>query len=683
MPRGSAATGEGGGLSRKDNERLYPIALAGLVSLSVFIVYLATLRNGFVNWDDDVYIVKNIHLSSLNAAFFRWAFFDFNAANWHPLTWVSHALDRAVWGLHPAGHHLTNNILHAANTFLSVLLVHGLLAAWRERPEAGGASFLDGRGALIAAGTTGLLFGLHPMHVESVAWVAERKDILCAFFYLLSVLAYLRSAGSAEKGFEKTGWMRQYLRRWYLASFFLFALALMSKPMAVSLPLALLILDWYPLRSARSLTTLRRAIIEKLPFFLLSVGSSVLTLLAQKEGETIIPLAVAPLLTRVFVGLRSLVVYLWKIAVPLDLLPLYAYPKTVSFLSPGYLVPVVLVVVMLYGCIRTARKYPVWTAAGGYYLVTLLPVIGIIQVGNQAMADRYAYLPCLGPFLLLGLAASRIWSTAGLRSAGKRTFEFSLACAAVVLLSAVVSLTLKQISIWRNSVRLWSHVIESDPTGVPIAYNNRGLAYQEAGQREQALSDFTTAITTDPYNFTAYLAYINRGNLFKEMGWKYRAMEDFTMAAVLNPAHANAYFDRGCMFEEEGQLDRAIEDYSKAIERDPAHAKAYNNRGVAFKESGQLERALRDFDTAISLDPFDYLAYGNRGLVLSMKGRDREALEDFTNVIRLKPDFIMAYRARAKVYGSLGLPDLSEQDSATAAALQAAAGKPEEQPVQR
>ncbi|MGD0886439.1 MAG: hypothetical protein ABSA46_16485, partial [Thermodesulfovibrionales bacterium] len=230
----------------KDTRRHFPHYLAAFVSLITFSVYLPALRNVFVSWDDDLYVINNLHIRSLNWAFFKWAFFGFHAINWHPLTWISHAFDYAVWGLNPLGHHLTNNILHAMNTFLVVLLCIKLLEMWKERsmPEAA-SPFLDERRIMIAAGVTGLLFGLHPLHVESVAWVAERKDLLCGLFFLLSISAYVKHVRAlVSEPLEEKKAASLFFNRSYLVSLVFFVLALLSKPMAVSLPVVLLLLDW-------------------------------------------------------------------------------------------------------------------------------------------------------------------------------------------------------------------------------------------------------------------------------------------------------------------------------------------------------------------------------------------------------------------------------------------------------
>ncbi len=357
-------------------------ALAGLISLTTFVVYLSSLQNAFVLWDDEYYVLENPHIRSFDLNFFKWAFFDFYAANWHPLTWISHALDYAVWGLDPMGHHLTNNILHAVNTFLVVLLVVRLLASRQadkltsspgtsvsaEPPGADNSRFTihDSRFALIAAGVTGLLFGLHPIHVESVAWVAERKDLLCALFYLLCIMEYARYADSTTPPSPSYLFSpanppecgkKKWQRRWrYLSALSFFILALLSKPMAVTLPFVLLILDWYPLQRIISLRTFKTAFIEKLPFIALSISSSILTILAQKAGGTIATIEAIPLSTRMLVAAKSLVAYIWKMIVPVHLLPYYPYPKDAALFSVDYISAIALTVAISAVCIVMAKK---------------------------------------------------------------------------------------------------------------------------------------------------------------------------------------------------------------------------------------------------------------------------------------------------------------------------------------
>jgi len=595
-------------LKVKRTER-YQYSLAGAVAVVAFLVYLAALRNDFINWDDGPYVYENPHIRSLNAAFFKWAFFDFYESNWHPLTWLSHALDYAVWGLDPLGHHLTNIVLHASNVFIVVFLVIRLLEAWKERTIRNGPpSFLNERAILIAAGTTGLLFGLHPVHVESVAWVAERKDLLCALFFLLSIIAYTKYVGSQQSavggqqskgsGNEEAGRKNFFINRHYLAALGLFILALLSKPMAVSLPVVLLLLDWFPFNRIRSGRTFWAACVEKLPFIALSFFSSIITVLAQKTGGAMRALEFVPLTTRVLVGAKALIAYLWKMLLPLDLVPFYPYPEDASLLSGKYLFPLVLVIAVTAVCIMTAKKRGLLLSAWSYYIVTLLPVLGLVQVGFQSMADRYTYLPGLGPFLIMGLVTAWISSKLNFLFAGKFIVKIVSGAAAILVLGGMSYLTLKQIGIWQNSIIFWNYVIAQEPQRAYLAYVNRGRAFETSGQPERALADYDTAIALKPANCEAY---VNRGVLRGEAGMFDKAMEDFNQSIALNPDYAAAYSNRGIVYALTGRYGRALEDFNTALALSQELAEAYFNRGRIHSQTGRTEFARADYQKACDL----------------------------------------------------------------------------------
>ena len=573
--------------------------LAGSVSLIVFIAYLATLQNEFVEWDDSTYIIENPYIRSFNTTFFRFAFFNFYASNWHPLTWISHALDYAIWGLNPLGHHLTNNILHAINVFVVVVLVTRIMQAYRERtPVLDASSFPDERGILIAAGVTGLLFGLHPVHVESVAWVAERKDLLCALFFLLSVMMYTRYASVVKNKTNQEDSITRVFSKEYLFAFVFFVLALLSKPMAVTLPFVLLMLDWYPFKRIMSLKACLDAVAHKLPFIVLAIISSVLTILAQRAGGALVSTESVPLSQRLLVAAHSLIAYLWKILLPLNLVPYYPYPENVSALSSEYLLSLFLVVGITAICVVVARRQKLWSSVWGYYVLTLIPVLGIIQVGGQSMADRYTYLPSFGPFLAIGVVAAWISSWVNTLKRGKRRVTIFGVVITILLFVALSYLTFKQIRIWRNSIDLWDYVIQREPEKIPLLYYSRGIAFKKMGQRDKAIEDFDAVIAMDP---TYYLAYNYRGILYGEVGSFDKAIEYFNKSIAINPTYANAYANRGFTYAMIEKYDRALGDYNKAIELNERFVEAYFNRGNVYLTTGNAELALRDFKNGCDL----------------------------------------------------------------------------------
>jgi Tfp pilus assembly protein PilF len=629
------------------------------------VVYLSALHHEFVEWDDSQYVVENVHIRSLDTAFFKWAFSAFHAGNWHPLTWISHAIDYAVWGSNALGHHLTSIVLHACNTVLVVLFIQTLLAAAsRADMNAGSSNFLSEPTILVAAGATGLLFGLHPLHVESVAWVAERKDLLCALFFLSSLVTYTNyvigqrpSAGGWRVDIAAaadTGGKTLFKNTQYLLTLGFFVLALLSKPMAVSLPFVLLLLDWHPFSRIRSRTTLIAVGIEKLPFIALSLLSSVVTLLAQTAGGAVVSLESVPLSTRMLVGIRSLLVYLGKMIVPLNLSPFYPYPANVAAMSGEYLVAIVLMIGITLLCVVMVNKQNLWLSVWSYYVVTLAPVIGIVQVGRQAMADRYTYLPSLGPFLILGLAAawaSRVTNPAPpRRPIGKAV----LLVLAVVVAGAMTAATVHQVGIWKDSIRLWTHVIEQRPERIQLAYYYRGLAFLNMGRPGEAIGDFDRAIAMDP-NFRD--AFLNRGTAFENMGRYDRAIEDFNAAIAVSPSY-ETYYNRGIAFEKTGRLDKAIADYHDAIAMDPSRDEAYLAMGRVQGKTGSFDKAIEYFTRAIIIDPANAESYNNRGLSYLYRGHDDRAREDFTKAIALDPSIAIAYHNRGTLYlraGNKGL----------------------------
>jgi lipoprotein NlpI len=633
--------------------------LAASVALITFIVYLPALRNEFVQWDDDIYVFDNPYIHSFNMALFKWAFFDFYASNWHPLTWISHAIDYAVWGLNPMGHHLTSIILHAVNTFVIVLLITRLLASWQAGKLK---SSHDTYFALIAAATTGLLFGLHPVHVESVAWIAERKDLLCALFFLLSIMAYTKYATPPilhlDKGRREEG-VKGVTGKWYFLSLGFFMLALLSKPMAVTLPAVLLIMDWYPFERIRSLKAFRATFFEKLPFMALSIISSVLTILAQRSGSAIVSVGFVPLSIRVLVAAKSLLGYLRKMIWPLDLVPFYPYPGDVSLLSLNYLSAIAFVSGITVMCMVLAKKRKLWLSVWCYFFVTLFPVLGIVQVGSQSMADRYTYLPGLGPFLIMGLIMPRV--SAKLNTVNRWDIVFKIICwvAAIFVFVFLSYLTIKQIRVWKNSIGLWSYVIEKENDKVPLAYNQRGMAFYHMGELDKAIHDYDRAIALNP-SYVEF--YNNRGMAFYDMGELDKAIHDYDRVIALNPSYTEAYNNRGVTFDKMGQFDKAIHDYDRAIALNPSFYKALINRGIAYSKAAIFDRAIESFNQCIDRYPYIAEVYVNRGITYAIIGETGSAAEDFNKAIALNPNLAVAYLNRGILSLRAGKKDIAISD---------------------
>ena len=529
-----------------------------IIILITFLIYVPALKNDFVNWDDDVYVYKNNYIHSLQPQAIAWMLTAFHVGNWHPLTWLSHAADYAIWGLNPFGHHLSSIILHVLNTLLVFLLTLQLIRVAKKSdvtPSRSSPLSSTSVQSLIGAGITALLFGVHPLHVESVAWVAERKDLLCALFFLLTLCSYLFYTSSAHT---------KNRRFWFTACLALTSAALMAKPMAVTLPLVLLLLDIYPLRRISSSTgagSNPRVLLEKVPFLLLSSISSILTVLAQHEGGAFKGLE-RPLHLKLANALYAPFFYLAKMIWPGGLVPFYPFPKVLSSTDfTRYVISAILLVSITgVGIWAWKRGRPLFLNSWAYYLITLLPVVGIVQVGVQAAADRYTYLPSISIFLLAGLGISQL-AAVWLRS---KAMLMSGALIIVLIFATLMQMTLKQTAIWRDSETLWNHVIKSFPGRVHFAHFNLANDYMRKKEYDKAIAEYETAI------------------------------------AIL-PAYSKAINNLGNVYLNRGDYDKALEKYEKAIAIDPDVGEAHNNLGLVYYAKGKYGLAKNHIDRALAL----------------------------------------------------------------------------------
>jgi len=360
----------------------------------------------------------------------------------------------------------------------------------------------------------------------------------------------------------------------------------------------LLLLDWYPLRRLHSGTAVRNALVEKLPFILLSLISSILTVLAQRAGGALASTDVIPLSTRLLAAARAVVVYLGKMIMPVDLLPFYQYPRHVSlFILTGYFLAAVMVIGITVLCVILAKKNKLLLSVWGYYCITLLPVLGIVQVGSQFMADRYTYLPSLGPFFVFGLLLA--WLSGKMRALSEGRLIVVAGYAIVILAAGSMTyLTIKQIGIWKNSFIFWNHVITKEPEKVPMAYYGLGTSFQQAGLYDRALENFDKAITLDA---SLYQVYNNKGVIYGILGQYNQAIEWLSKAIAIHP-NSSAYNNRGLTLYFVGQYNSSLEDYNKAIELDQRFADAYYNRGNLYLRMGKTEPALFDFQKGCALE---------------------------------------------------------------------------------
>ena len=565
-------------------------------------LYNPVNRHPFVNYDDDRYITENLHVhNGLTWRTITWAFTATEQGNWHPLTWLSHALDYQLFHQNPAGHHLTSLLIHAAN---AVLLFLFLMYATRRL----------GPSLFVAA-----LFALHPINVESVAWVAERKNVLCTFFFFATLIAYCWYARQPD-------WRR------YLVFAGLFVLGLMSKPMVITLPFVLLLLDYWPLGRIRgghadaTAAPLSKLVVEKLPLIALSAASAVITMQAQRAGGAMRSTAQFSLAVRLENAVMAYAMYLWKMIWPSHLSPIYPHPgDSLAGWQVGTSALVLLAMTAVALKFR-ARRYLLtgWL----WFLGTLVPVIGLVQVGDQAMADRYAYIPLVGIFIMIA------WRIADLADSKQIGLVVRVIPAACVLL-ALSFATNRQLGYWSSNYDLWTHAVavtgrnfiaqdnlggallwlgktdeaylhfqaaaEINPLD-PMSRSNLGAYLQEHGHMAEAIEKYNRVITltSDPGLLAA--TYANLGAAYRKLGEDEKARTSYDQALQLNPNQYNAYLGLGELLEKQSRLDDAISNYSKAVELRPTDT-GFLLLGRALERTGRRSEALAAYQAALKLSP--------------------------------------------------------------------------------
>jgi tetratricopeptide (TPR) repeat protein len=572
-----------------------------LVSL-VFAAFGPALSNPFVEIDDSTYITQNPRvLRGLSWEGTRWAFTTFHGSNWHPLTWLSLQADVTLFGSGPWGVHFTNLLLHAAAAvvlFAALRMMTG--SVWRS--------------AFVAA-----FFAVHPLRVESVAWAAERKDVLSGLFWMLALLGFAWYARRPSVGR-------------YLLVFVVFALGLLAKPMLVTLPCVLLLLDWWPLQrlagKASAQASARRVgwlVAEKVPLLALAAASCAVTVWAQQQAAS--SLAVVAVGPRLANALVSYAAYLGKTVWPVNLALLYPFPIAGVPVAQAVGAVLLLAVITWLG-IRFRKTQPALLMGWLWYLGTLVPVLGLVQVGAQAMADRYTYIPSVG------IAIAVVWTIAGL--AAQRHHEMRWAAATAGLLLGAVVLSWGQTQKWRDDVVLWEHTLAVTGADNPFAQNALGLALNSCGRKQEAVEHFNRGLQSSPHHPELHG---NLGAVLLKLGDKAGAFDHLTQAVAAMPGNPLMQHDLGVAYYLLGRVPEAAEHFRKALEINPDFAQAYYRLGQCARRQGNWGEAVAALRKAAALAPDATLHHCALAYVLNRRGDGSEAAAEYREASRLSPNW--------------------------------------------
>ncbi len=565
------------------------VLICALLAIAIIVVYWQVINFDFINFDDHLYITENhIIIQGITLTGIRWAFTSMYAANWHPLTWISHMLDVQLFGMNPGMHHLTNVIFHTLNTLLLFFVLQKMTGAlWRS--------------AAVAA-----LFALHPLHVESVAWISERKDVLSTFFWLLTMVGYYWYVQNSS------------FKRYYLVVF-IFILGLLSKPMLVTLPFALLLLDVWPLkrlggdvqiewiggnqscnkvRFSSRWPQLSLLIREKIPLIILAIISSGVTFYAQRNGGAVQPFEHLHFSTRLINSVISYTGYLGKMLLPINLAVLYPYPG--SFHPIEVIISLLIILFITFMTLLFAKQLPYLLVGWFWYLGTLIPVIGIVQVGQQSMADRYTYLPLVGIFIMI------VWGLADL-IAHWQYRQLATGVFTPLLLIFLMWTSWVQVSYWKNSETLFNHTLELTKNNY-LAHNNLGIALFHRGDVQAAIRQYQDSLK-------------------------------------INPHFENAHFNLGRALAEEKHFDEAVDQFQECIKMNPQDGGVYNNLGNIMAVKGNLNDAIKYYTEALHIDSHQERVYYNLGVIYIQKGNIKKAIGYFIDAIHEKSGYVDAINA--------------------------------------
>ncbi|MEQ8168103.1 MAG: tetratricopeptide repeat protein [Candidatus Eremiobacterota bacterium] len=601
------------------------------ISLITFIAFIPSFNNGFTNWDDGIYIYNNRMIQDLSWKNIKLIFTTFYATFYHPITLLTYAIDYHFSGLDPFIYHVTNFVFHLLNTLLVFWFI--FLITGRVSP-----SFI-----------TSVLFGIHPLHVESVAWVSERKDVVSTLFFLGTLISYIY-------------YRKNDVKQFYYISIVIFIMSLLSKPIAITIPFMIILCD-YILEKKNNISTF----LEKIPFFLMALVFVYITMCSTHYADNI-----SYGYNSILIPSYALVFYMVKLFLPVHLSAIYPYPTNI-FTFKFLISPLIIIIsffILIY--LRNRRKI---IFAFTFFFINLLPVLQIVPNTCAVAADRYVYIPSIGIFYLVGEFFLWIYS---LKNSPVIKIMSGVVLITIILILSY--LTYHRCGVWKDNFTLWNDVLSQYPY-ILQAYVNRGDAYKKIGEHEKAIADLNQALNIDPRRAEVYAtrgsiymeikeydksmadlnyalklksdlpaAYINRGNLYRLKGDYNKAISDYREALKLKPGYVEVYYNRAVLYDIMKDYNKSLADYTRAIEYKPDYVEALYNRGIIYDMAGDYNKAIADFTQAIKYKA-DYLeAYQNRGNIYYKTGNHDNALNDFNRLLTLKPEFTKGYISRGTVY---------------------------------
>jgi protein O-mannosyl-transferase len=595
----------------QSGKKLSILVITAALIVITLSVYMQVGNHPFQIIDDGDYITDNPHVElGITSNNIAWAFTSIHSSNWHPITWLSHMADAQLYGMNPRGHHLTSVAIHTFNTLLLFYLLFRLTHAFWQ-------SFF-----------VAVLFSIHPLHVESVAWVAERKDVLSMFFMLITLLFY-------------SEYVMKQKNMHYFVSLFFFILGLMAKPMLVTLPIVMLLLDIWPLERYRHngiqsvhqiSSTVIALIKEKIPFIFFALLSCFITIYAQHKGGSVASLANIPFHLRIENALVAYIKYIGKTLWPHDLAILYPFPSTIPIWQST--ISLSILFLLSAAAIWSVRSYPYVAVGLFWFIITLVPVIGLVQVGAQSMADRYTYLPLIGIFIIIAWGGSDI-------SKGMRHRQGILGMLTVTITFVLVAITWHQLGYWRDNISLYRHAIKITTGNNSLIHSSLADALMLRGKEniDEAILEYREALRLNPYNWLAHcnlgIALIDKGNIDE-------AILEYKEALRIVPNNVSVHYYLGRAFNDKGNFDDAIQQYQKALQINPSHVKSYNSLGVAYSNKGMLDEAIQKYYEALKVDPNYVDAHYNLALDLTNRGRLDAAIYEFREALRINPNDVKA-----------------------------------------